>query len=72
MTLSEMAAEYRKSGELCRSRLVQLKKQIDDDSLSETERLLMRRKALVLETMVRDTIATSRYLENYYGGKYVS
>ena len=69
MTLREKSSEYRESGELCRGRLEELNRRIDGEEMSETERLRLRRKAYVLETMLRETIATSRYLENYYGGK---
>lgn len=68
MTLREMSSEYRESGELCRGRLEQLNRQIASGDMSETEKLRLRRKAYVLESMLRETIATSRYLENYYGG----
>ena len=67
MTLAEMSCEYRKSGELCRARLEELNDRIEHEKMGEMEKLRLRRKAYMLSIMVRDSIATSRYLENYYG-----
>jgi len=69
MTLSKMAKEYRESGEKCRSRVKELTTILETEYMSETERILMRRRVSVLSTMARDAIAISRYLENYYGEK---
>lgn len=62
-----MSCEYRKSGELCRARLEELNDRIEHEKMGEMEKLRLRRKAYMLSIMVRDSIATSRYLENYYG-----
>ena len=69
MTLTELSAEYRQSSELCRARLVELNERLASAKMCEMDRLRLRRKAAMLETMLRDTAAISRYLENYYGGK---
>ena len=69
MTLSEMSKEYRHSGELCRARLKELNDRLENTTMCEMDRLRLRRKTAMLETMLRDTVAISRYLENYYGGK---
>ena len=67
MTLSEMAVEYRKSAALCRDRLAKLNHDLRYGKMCEMDRLRLRRKALQLEAMLRDTAATAKYLENYYG-----
>jgi hypothetical protein len=69
MTLLEMSAEYRESGEKCRCRVRELNTILSTEAMGETERLLLRRRVSILSTMARDAIAISRYLENYYGGK---
>lgn len=67
MTLYELAVEYRESGERCRRRVRELQDELDREAMGETERLLLRRRISVLSAMERDAIATSRYLEHYYG-----
>lgn len=67
MTLNEMSYEYRKTGELCRTRLEELNDRLEHEKMCEMERLRLRRKAYMLSVMARDAIATSRYLGNYYG-----
>ena len=68
MTLIELSAEYRNSSELCRARLAELNERLENTKMCEMDRLRLRRKTAMLETMLRDTVAISRYLENYYGG----
>ena len=72
MTLLEMSAEYRESGEKCRRRVRELNAILSTEVMGETERLLLRRRVSILSTMARDAIAISRYLENYYGGKKIN
>lgn len=67
MTLLQLSSEYRKSGELCRRRQEELSLKLEREELCETDRLRLRRRIYILGTMARDSIATSRYLENYYG-----
>lgn len=67
MTVAELSGEYRESGELCRMRVQELEAKLKKEKLCETEKLRLRRKIYMLSTMARDAIATSRYLENYYG-----
>ena len=69
MTLSELSKEYRESGQKCRQRVDELRLVLDTEPMSETERLILRRRIYILETMARQTIATSNYLKNYYGGR---
>jgi len=66
MDLTELAAQYRKSGELCRERCVELARSLKYDELSETQRLLLRRRITVVASMAREAIATSNYLARYY------
>lgn len=67
MTLIQLSSEYRKSGELCRQRQEELSRKLECGELCEMDRLRLRRRIYILGVMARDSIATSRYLENYYG-----
>ena len=68
MELSELSAEYRESGEKCRSRAGELTELLGSAEMSETERLILRRRIYILASMGRECIATSNYLRSYYGG----
>ena len=67
MTLTELSVEYRESGELCRMRLYELNEKLENEKMCEMDRMRLRRKTSMLESMLRDAMAISRYLENYYG-----
>ncbi len=67
MTLTQLSSEYRKSGELCRQRQEELSRRLEQEKLCKMEKLRLRRRIYILGTMARESIATSRYLENYYG-----
>ena len=67
MTLMQLSSEYRKSGELCRQRQEELSRKLEREDMCEMDRLRLRRRIYILGVMARDSIATSRYLENYYG-----
>ncbi len=67
MTLTELSHEYRESGLLCRERMKELNQKLETEKLGSTEQMRIRRRIATLSTMARDTIATSKYLENYYG-----
>ena len=68
MTLTELSVQYRESGEKCRRRVEELLLELRTQPMSETERLLLRRRIYILSTMAKQTIATGRYLGRYYGG----
>lgn len=68
MTLKELSGQYRQSSQLCRQRLLEIRTRINDERLCEMDRLLLRRRCTILESMMRETAAISKYLENYYGG----
>ena len=63
MKISELSAEYRDSAMLCRGRIKELNLKLEGEPMCEIDRLRLRRRIAIL----RDTIAVSRYLENYYG-----
>lgn len=67
MTIAELSGEYRKSGELCRVRAEELSEKLKKEKMCEMDKLRLRRKIHMLSNMARDAIATSNYLENYYG-----
>ena len=67
MKLTELSAEYRQISAKCREKLKLLRAQADNPEISETDRLVLRRNCTILESMARETGATAKYLENYYG-----
>lgn len=67
MTLQQLSEEYRVSADLCRQRVAELNRQLRDEELSETEKLLLRRRICILSGMVRETASTANYLRTYYG-----
>ena len=67
MTIGELSGEYRKSGERCRGRAEELGEKLKKEKMCEMDKLRLRRKIHMLSNMARDAIATSNYLENYYG-----
>ena len=68
MTLTQLSEQYRDSGKKCRDRADELIKTLKTAPMSETERLLLRRRIYMIETMARQTTATANYLRDYYGG----
>lgn len=69
MNMTELAHEYRISGELCRRRVTELRQRMTEDVLSESEKLVLYRRITILSAMARDTIATSNQLARYYNGR---
>lgn len=67
MKLIELSGEYYDSAQLCRRRICELNERLKSEPMCEIDRLRMRRRVCVLTSMMRDTLAVSRYLENYYG-----
>ncbi|HHU21907.1 MAG TPA: hypothetical protein GXZ52_00570 [Clostridiales bacterium] len=68
MNLDMLSKEYRECGEKCRAKLKQLEQEIVSDKLTESQRLILRRKLTILSDMARETIAISNYLKHYYQG----
>lgn len=66
MKLIELSAEYNESALLCRRRIAELNRTLSDEPMCEIDRLRLRRRIAILTSMMRDTLAVSRYLENYY------
>lgn len=67
MTLTQLSREYMQSAQPIRLRLHELNEQLRTQHMCEMERMRINRRICVLTTMLRDTVATARYLENYYG-----
>ena len=67
MTLEEMGEDYRARARIFYARITELRGEARDPALSETERILLRRRICVLETMERELRSTGLYLKNYYG-----
>jgi len=68
MTLEEMSEEYRAASEKCRQRFRELCHELRNTDMSETERMLLRRRMCLVEAMAKETMSTARYLKNYYAG----
>jgi len=66
MKLIELSAQYRESGEACRRRVNELGARLREDSLSEMEKLLLRRRIAILTSMANDAMALSSYMAGYY------
>lgn len=69
MELTELGREYRATGELCREKAAQLRRELETEELGEMERLRARCRLCMVESMARDAIATGNYLANYYERK---
>ena len=67
MNLLELSAEYRCTGEACRLRLREYKRRLLSHALTDAERAILQRSVTLLTAIVRECIATSIYLEHYYG-----
>ena len=68
MKLIELSAQYRESGEACKRRGNELGKRLKGKNLSEMEKLLLRRRITILNSMASDTLALANYMANYYKG----
>lgn len=65
MDLFDLSVQYRDEGEKIRVRVRELR-EVVDKPMSETERLALRRRIVILSSMAREAIATSNYLRHYY------
>ncbi|MGI5935746.1 MAG: hypothetical protein ACOX7I_02915 [Oscillospiraceae bacterium] len=68
MNLDMLSKEYRECGEKCRAKLKELEREMASGGLTESQRLVLRRKLTILADMARETIAISNYLKHYYQG----
>jgi hypothetical protein len=68
MTLEEMSGEYLAVSEKCRQRFRELCHELRNTDMSETERMLLRRRMCLVEAMAKETMSTAIYLKNYYAG----
>ena len=66
MKLIELSKEYRRSGEMCRGRIRELRAELDGGRATGSERLVLQRRLTVLSAMARDTIEMSNKLKRYY------
>ena len=66
MKLQELAKSYQQSSISCRQRIAELAAQVSDPEISETQRMLLRRRICILTGMARETRAISKYLATYY------
>lgn len=70
MRMELLACEYRRSGELCRGRAVELERGLrrrqKNSEIGALEVMRLRRRIAMLRGMARDCAATAAYLEHYY------
>lgn len=69
MKLAELSLQYRASGEAIRARVALLEQGLKQGHMSETEKLLLRRRITILTSMYRETLETSNYLARYYSNR---
>lgn len=67
MKLIELSGEYYESAQKCKKRISELNEMLENEPMCEIDRMRMRRRVCILMGMMRDAMAISRYLENYYG-----
>jgi len=67
MTLHALGEEYQAAARALRERIREIEDGVDESVLTETERVLLRRRLSTLISMARDASATGKYLRNYYG-----
>ena len=66
MTLSELAKEYRESGQLLKTRITELRLRLKTEDLCETEKFRLRGRIDSLAKMYRDVNEVAVFLERYY------
>ena len=68
MTLARMAVSYRRSAQLLRERIKELR--AAEKSADPTEKSKLGQRIKDLSTLYRETQETARYLEHYYDGRH--
>ena len=68
MNMTELSEEYRNSAALCRGRARTLREALREEELSQTERMILKRRINMLSEMAADAGAIAKYLRRYYGG----
>ncbi len=66
MTLTELAKQYRQSGNALYKRIGEIKKMMEEEEMCEMEMLRTRIRLETLRGMYYDTMSTARHLESYY------
>lgn len=69
MNMAELSEEYRDSAAKCRDRARALRSSLREEPLSQTERMLLKRRINMLSEMAADAGAIAKYLRRYYGGR---
>lgn len=69
MTVYELGEAYLRNAVALRCRISELRTRLRTEQLTESEKILLRRRICVLESMARDSRATGRYLKRYYNGQ---
>lgn len=70
MTLYELGTQYIESAQAVRQRVCELRALLkkEADNMTEKQKLHMRRRIYILDTMADDSTSIGRHLLNYYGG----
>ncbi len=66
MKLREISADYKHSAALLHGRIEELRRRLEKDDLSETERLSLRRRIAGLYAMRHDMLELAALTEHYY------
>ena len=67
MNMAELSEEYRDSAARCRDRARALRAWLNGEALTQTERMLLKRRINMLSEMAADAGAIAKYLRRYYG-----
>ena len=68
MKVTELAGEYKAAGLRCRERAAELRVRLKTAPMTDSERIELRRRISVLDSMGREAMATGKYLAHYYEG----
>ncbi|MDL2300522.1 hypothetical protein LJC01_02625 [Clostridiaceae bacterium OttesenSCG-928-D20] len=69
MTLKEMAVEYRETQRKIYLRILELRRILASEHMSNSEKESMKRRVTVLRSMCDEMSHTAWILENYYKGR---
>ena len=62
----EMSQQYRISGIACKEKLTELRSRLEEETLSPSDEIELKRSITLLTAMSRECLATSNYLKLYF------
>ena len=69
MSIYHLGGQYLDSAAKCRKRIRELKAQLKEPDLGESQKMMINRRRCVLDAMARDARATGMYLQRYYNDR---